>query len=161
MIERLTIEAAIAVAKNMRPRDRHEICAIANTDDPAQVVSMLQHIRHIGVVAGKDEPIAATGVMEMHPGVVSAFLFATPRWREVATSTAKWWKRRLLPHLAASGVHRVQAYSLAGYKEAHDWMSYFGARCEAKLAGYGKDGEDYELWTMDRAVIDRFNSVGK
>lgn len=138
-----------SVAARMRERDRAEICALQYTDNPVEAVSLLQHRAYIGVTLWTgDEPQAVIGARPLWPGVASAFMFATDRWPEVARIGTKYVRRVLIPSLAAAGVHRLEAKSLADHDTAHRWMERFGAERECTLYGYGKGGEDFVVFTL-------------
>lgn len=160
MIRPITPEDVAAVAAKMRDIDRREICALAGTDDPVQATSYLPLFNHIGATVYKDEPIAVVGAMFLWPGVVSVFMFATDRWREVAIETTRFVKNILLPSLRDAGVHRLQCYSLADHYEAHNWLRYLGADREVPEPEYGKNRENYVLFVMSRPALERVTSAG-
>lgn len=158
MIKAATWPEIEFVARNMRERDRLEICALSNSDDPVVAVSHLKTLPYFGAIARKDEPIAAVGAVYLWPGSVSAFMFATDRWSEVATQTTRWAKKVLIPSLYRQGIHRMQCYSMVGHKEAHRWLRYFGAKSRREPA-YGKNHEDFLYFVLDRKGMERVTST--
>lgn len=148
------------VARNMRERDRLEICALSNSDDPVEAVSHLKFLPYFGAVAAKDEPIAVVGAVDLWPGSVSAFMFATDRWKEVAAQTTRWVKKTMIPTLFRNGVHRMQAYSMEGHDEAHAWLRYFGAKSRPEPA-YGKNHENFLYFVLDRSAMQKVTSTAK
>lgn len=162
MIRPITPEDAARVAAGMRDIDRQEICALHGTDDPVVAISPLQYVQHIGATVWRgDTPICAIGAVFMWPGVVSVFMFATDRWREVALETTKFVRRTLLPALRDAGVHRLQCHSLDTHAEAHRWLRMLGADREVWEPEYGKNRENFVLFTMSRAALERVTSSEK
>ncbi len=146
------------VARNMRERDRLEICALSNSDDPVVAVSHLRVLPHFAAAVCKDEPIAIVGAVDLWPGSVSAFMFATARWKEVAGQATRWVKKVLIPVARARGVHRMQAYSMAGHEEAHRWLRYFGAKSRPE-PNYGKNHEDFLYFVLDEEGMAKVTST--
>jgi hypothetical protein len=162
LIRPLTPEDAARVAANMRDIDRREICALHATDDPVAATSALAVFPHIGGSVWRgDEPICVVGAIWLWPGVVSVFMFATDRWPEVALEATKFVRRVLLPALRDAGVHRLQCHSLAEHTDAHAWLRFLGADREVPEPEYGKNREDYVLFSMSRAALERVTSVEK
>lgn len=161
MIRPITLEDTARVAAKMRDIDRREICALHGTDDPVEATSTLRFLRHIGATVWRDEPICAIGAVFMWPGVVSVFMFATDRWPEVAIETTRFVRKTLLPTLCEAGVHRLQCYSLDSHIEAHRWLRFLGADRETTEPEFGKNRENYVLFTMSRAALERVTSGEK
>lgn len=163
MIRVLGPEALTEVARGMRDIDRREICALAATDDPVEATAHLAFVPHIGAsVHGRDgASIAVVGAMFLRPGVVSVFMFATDRWREVAIETTRFVRRILLPSLRDAGIHRLECHSLDDHFDAHNWLRYLGADREVPEPDFGKNRENYVLFTMSRAALERVTSAGK
>lgn len=161
MIRPITSEDTARVAAKMRDIDRREICALHGTDDPVEATSLLKYLPHIGATVWRDEPICAIGAVFMWPGVVSVFMFATDRWREVALETTRFVRKTLLPALRDAGVHRLQCYSLDAHEEAHRWLRRLGADRVTMEPAFGKNRENYLLFTMSRAALERVTSAEK
>ena len=141
-----------AIARAMRPADAREIWATRAVEDPTALARDVVRWSRIGTVAtARDEtPIAAIGAVEGWPGVWQVWMFATPRWPEVALAVTRWARRVLSPVLIASGAHRAECRSLAANEASHRWLSSLGARAEARHAGYGKGGEDFITFAWRR-----------
>lgn len=162
MIRTITPDDAVRVAVDMRDIDRREICALQCIDDPEIIVRAALHLPHIGATVWRgDDPICALGAALLWPGVASVFMFATDRWREVALETTRFAKKTLLPALCDAGVHRLQCHSLAEHTTAHAWLRFLGADREVPEPEYGKNREDYVLFTMSRAAMLRVTSGEK
>ena len=142
------IEPAVAsVAYNLRQADREELAATMARFDSSAIAAAAVRVL-FGFVAATDDgvPVAAVGANEVWPGVYQVGMFATARWPEVALGTTRHVKRWLMPAIREAGVHRAHAFSLATHQEAHRWLFWLGARVEARLAGWGKGGEDFLLF---------------
>ncbi len=144
-------ETIRAVLEDLRPEDRRELSATLWHFDPAGLAEASARARH-GFVAGdgNGRPVAVVGASELWPGVLQVGLFATPAWPTVARAVAARIRRRLIPELLAAGAHRAQAFSDARHSDAHRWLERLGAHCEARLAGYGRAGEDFLLYAWRR-----------
>lgn len=142
----------IPVAMNMREADKREILANRCGDDLLAVANDAAAMgQTLGWVAGLgDKPIAAFGCFEMWPGVWSMWLFATDDFHQIGLSVTKLVTRQIVPMLWESGAHRLEARSMEGHHDAQRWLEVIGARREATLKGYGRDGDDFHVYTWDR-----------
>ena len=149
------------VAARMRPHDRAERVALSHGDDP--VLAAVQFLRHphLAVTVWKGTPIAVIGVVFSHPGVASTVFFATDQFRHVALATTRFVRRTLFPILLNTGIHRLQVCSMddPANPDIHKWIEGFGARQEAFLYQFGKNGEDFRLFTLSKAGMARVTSV--
>lgn len=144
-------EPALAyVARHMRAADRDEIFATRWSDDPASVVAAVLSGGTFAWVAGLERPIAAIGAMPMWEGVWSVWMFATDDFRQIRFGLTRFVVRSMIPALRASGAHRAECRSIATHTEAHRWLELLGAEREATLRGYGRRGEDFELYVWRR-----------
>lgn len=137
------------VAASMRDIQRKAALALCGSDDIMEAIMPLATSPTIGATVWKgDEPIVAIGVVLVHPGVGSTFMYSTDRWREVLIETTRFFKRGLVPGLVRAGIHRIQALGLAGDPQTDRWKVLLGATHSAELRSYGKNGEDYVLHSM-------------
>lgn len=163
MIKIATHEDVTYVAQRMRAHDRAERVALSHGDDP--VLAAVQFLRHphLAVTVWKGTPIAVIGVVFPHPGVASTIFFATDEFRHVALATTRFIRRTLFPILLNTGIHRLQVCSMRDKADVSGkgprWIESFGAREEAVLYEYGKNGEDFALFTLDKAGMARVTSV--
>jgi hypothetical protein len=161
VIKKLVWEDAKRVAANMREVDRAEICGMSVSDNPVHAISSLEVLPHFGATVWKDgEPIVVVGAMLLWPGIASVFMYATPRWKEVMVETTRFVRAILLPTLVDANVHRLQCYSSADHFDAHAWLRYLGADREVPMPAFGKHRQDYVLFEMSRAALERVTSVG-
>lgn len=135
------------VLYNLRQADRAELAATLWRFDGAALAAASAEARFGFVaLADDDAPVAVAGAQELWPGVFQVGLFATPRWPEVARGVTRALRRDLGPALVAAGAHRAHAFSHAAHATAHRWLLRLGARCEARLTGWGRDGSDFLLF---------------
>lgn len=147
MIRVATAEQIYDVALNMRERDFQEFIGTSVYDTREELAQDLAR-RYGGrddvlCVSIDDEPICIGGTVETWPGVMTLLLFATDEFHRVGLEVTRFVSKRLFPGYEASGIHRIQAISLAGYDEIHDWLRTLGLREEATLTRFGKEGQDY------------------
>jgi len=137
------------VCDNMRELDRREIYATRWTDNPVHLVDSIMIVPELGWVAKTDDdvPVAAIGVVPMWDGVWSVWMFATDNWPEVSLSVTKFIKRALPQAMNDAGIHRAQCYSSAEHTVAHAWLRMLGADKESEIKAYGKNGEDFILFS--------------
>ena len=140
------------VAQHMRADDRREIFATQWQDSESLLVGPLYHGSHVAKIALADDqtPIAALGAVEMWPGVWSVWMFATDRWREVANKVSKYLRQQFIPLLLEQQAHRAECMAIADRPVVHRWLQYLGARPEAFLRHYGKNREDFILFSWER-----------
>lgn len=142
-------EAALGyIAYNLRREDRQELAATMDEFDSSRIAWASARAT-MGFIAATDDglPVAAVGAVLLWPGVYQVGMFATVLWPEVALGTTRHVKRWLMPAVREAGAHRVHAFSLATHHKAHRWVLRLGARCEARLSGWGKNAEDFLLFT--------------
>jgi hypothetical protein len=161
VIKIATLEDVTYVANRMRPHDRAERLALSHGDDAVAAAVHFLKLPHLVVTVWKGTPIAVIGVVFPHPGVASTIFFATDQFRHVALATTRFIRRTLFPILLNTGIHRLQVCSMVqpGDHSAHRWIWSFGARPEAVLQKYGRNGEDFALYVADKAIMARVTSV--
>jgi hypothetical protein len=147
MIDVATAEQVHAVALNMRDRDFTEFRATSFHDTRGDLADDLA-ARYGGrddVLCGTLDgaPVCIGGTIETWPGVMTLLFFATPRFPKIGLEISRFIRNQLFPRYEAAGIHRIQAVSLAGYTEVHDWLNLLGLRKEAELRAFGKGGEDF------------------
>mgnify|MGYP001157944213 CR=1 FL=1 len=147
MIDRATTEQVHAVALRMRDRDFKEFRATSFHDTREALADDLAE-RFGGrddvlCVAKAGEPVCIGGALEMWPGVLTLMLFATPEFPSVGLEVTRFLKTELFPRHEAAGAHRIQAVSLEGYSEVHDWLASLGLEREGVMRRFGKRGEDF------------------
>lgn len=136
----------------LREDDLREARATHPSDSPLDWASMLFQAGDFQWVAWHDgEPVASVGAMLRWPGVWSAWCLGTDKFPKVALSVTKHITRVMLPAVRAAGMHRADCFCLADYDKARRWLERMGAREEATLAKWGKNGETFVsyVWLRD------------
>jgi hypothetical protein len=157
------LEDVTYVATRMRAHDAAERVALSHGDDP--VLAAVQFLKHphlaVTVWGGKPtaSPIAVIGVVFPHPGVASTIFFATDEFRHVARATTRFIRRQLIPILLNTGIHRLQVCSMYGEDGPDRWITSFGVQEGVLLREYGKNREDFMLYALDKAGMERVTSV--
>ena len=147
----VTAEGLTHIVRNLRSRDRAEIFALRWHDDEDQFVA------EVCQVAGDlwrmwsldGEPVAVNGVVPVRPGVVIAGAFGTSKWRSIIKPMTRWSLDHVIPVLHQAGYHRGEAYVLAANTDSRRWIELLGGEVEAVLMGYGRDRENFLLYTWD------------
>lgn len=149
-----TPERIAFVVRNMRKADREEIFATRfyDPDDNDSLVSEI--LTHWGplrwAVMVDDAPVVVIGATCLWPGCWAAWMFATDDFRKCRIFSTKFVKTGMIPALHRLGAHRCEARSDASHVEAHNWLQALGARKEATLRNYGRDGRDFVIFRWDR-----------
>lgn len=163
MIKIATLEDVLYVARQMRPHDRAERLALSHGDDPILAATQFLNHPHLAVTVWKKDggPVAVIGVVFPHPGVASTIFFATDEFEHVALATTRFIRRKLFPILVNTGIHRLQVCSMERSFDNWRWILSFGAKQEAVLKHYGKNGENFVLFTLDKAGMAGVTTVAK
>lgn len=157
MIKIATPEDVRYVAERMTAHARAERLALSHGDDAVAVALTFFNAPHLAVTiwgGTTGTPIAVFGVVFPHPGVASTIFFATDQFRHVALATTRFVRKKLFPILLSTGIHRLQCCSMDGPEGTHSWIEAFGARQEAFLYQYGRNGEDFRLFTLSKAGME-------
>ena len=146
-------DMVLRVAQNMREWDQREIYATRQDNDPLALAEAVLNCGRVAWVAGRDEaPIAAFGCAPMWHGVWSMWLFATDDFHRIGISVTRAITRSIIPMMIDAGAHRLEARSMEGHTDAQRWLEVIGAKREGgPLRGYGRDGQDFHVYTWDCA----------
>ena len=144
------------ICRNMREADRAEIFALRWSDNPMDLAEDTMNVRGPKWVAHVEGvgPVAAYGAAPMWPGVWSLWLYGTPHFQQIGGRLTRHIRRVMIPALTIAGAHRAEARSLSTHTEAHIWLDRLGGRREAVLAGYGKNGEDFVVFSWQVGLND-------
>lgn len=151
---------ALHICRNMRRTDAAEIYAMRPEMDAWALYRDLATMRpaHLWLEMirpfAQVQPVALFGVMGTSPGVGAAHLIGTPAFgRLAAQAVIARIQHVIIPELLDSGLHRVEALSLASYGWAHRFLRAAGAEAEGPpRRALGKAGEDFQsfVWLKDR-----------
>jgi hypothetical protein len=153
----VTREGVTHIVCNLRPRDRAEIFALRWDDSEAQLIADVT--RMAGplwkIWSWDHEPVAINGVILSRPGVAQACAFGAEKWRFTLRDMTRWSREWVIPALQAANYHRGEAYVLAANVDARKWIEALGGEIEAYLHQYGRNCEDFILYTW------RLNDVSR
>ena len=147
-IEPATVQDVMAVATAMRERDFDEFSAVSWAETRDGVARDLAD-RYGGrpdVLCGfwKDKPTCIGGTIEARPNVLTLLFFATDDFPKIGFPLTRFIRNTLFPKMRAAGVHRIEAVSMAGHDQTHEWLRVIGLDQETEpLRKYGKNGEDF------------------
>lgn len=154
MITQATWPDVLHVALNMRDDDHAEVMATRWNDDPYDFAAECMRLPGAKVVV-KDEfgiPVCIGGSANWIPGVAQMWLVGTDDISRHGIEVAHA-ARNIIQTLFDTGtIHRVQAFSSATHKRAHRWMTAIGMREESRLSRYGKNGEDFIIFSALKEV---------
>lgn len=147
-IEPATAAEIYDVAVDMRERDYAEISALHFADSREDLAQALarHYMNNPNVLCASqdDEPICIGGFLPLRPNVISLMMFATASLPKIGVGLTRFIKHQMFPRLEAAGVRRIEAVSLTGYDEVHDWLRLLGLEAEtAPLRNFGKNGEAF------------------
>lgn len=132
----------------MRERDKAEIYALRDHDNPLQLAMEAHHmIRNKGrgqIAWWQGRPAAMLAFTEDWPGVWSVWMFGTDDFKNVAIDLVRWARKEANEILKVCAGHRIHCDSLSTYEEAHKLIQAAGGRYECEFPKYGKGGEDYK-----------------
>ncbi|MEQ9416663.1 MAG: hypothetical protein RJQ08_03870 [Salinisphaeraceae bacterium] len=150
-----TAERIGHIARALRAADARELAAQRWEWDPdalvGEVMGYYGPFKWVCERAG--EPIAAVGAVQLHPGVWSAWMFATDEFPKIGLYLTRFVRRRMIPSLVRLGAHRCDARSIEGHDHAHRWLRALGAVEEARLVRYGRNGEDFIVFRWDKPDV--------
>lgn len=143
------------ICLKMRDSDKAEILGIRGYDNPLLIARETVYAASMGKAAiayHNGRPAAVIGVSpKPWPHVWDAWAYGTDDLPKVVLSLTRYALTVLKPYLLRNHAHRLEAPSRIDHLQAHSWLRAMGARDEAILRHYGRDGADYCLfsWTKD------------
>ena len=157
MFQPLHLPRLAYVVRHMRRDDRREIFATRWRQDEQEFAQQLYEGTNFGQLALSHDgtPVAAFGAVEMWPGVWSVWLFATDDWPAVAAKVTRHLRRQFIPFILSKHAHRAECMAIADRPVVHRWLKYLGAQPEAVLRKYGKNQEDFILFSWEKKYVQR------
>lgn len=143
------------ILSRLREADRVELDCQFNTWTPAEV-ALIAMQGHAYVAELDGNPEAAFGACETRQGLWVAWSWGSNRMARCVPAMTRFFHAVLGPDVAAAGAWRVEARPLAGNELATRWLQRLGATYRCDLPGYGKNGENFELWDWTRETWNVF-----
>jgi hypothetical protein len=149
----ITIKPATGLAlqyilDNLSEMDRIEMAA-TNPDGcrlGETLIPLILERSGFSLVAWGDRPITACGLVPLCPGVAVAFAFSTPEYRRAIVPVTRFIRGFGTRVAIKSGLHRIEFRALAARPDVERWVALLGAKPEATLSRFGKNGEDFILY---------------
>ena len=140
----------IHVCRNLRELSREEMYMTSEIEEPDLLAEQMVGDRLQWVAYHDGKPAAVIGARQAHPGVWNLYGFGTDDYEHIMLEVTKHARRVMMPEVKATGAHRAQALSPADHVETHKWLRFLGAKEEARLGGFGKNGEDVLVFAWRR-----------
>jgi hypothetical protein len=140
------------VINNLREKSRQDIFWATDATPEFYIEFLARPVGFKWVIYHEKEPAALIGAMPRHKGVWSLFGMGTDKWTKVWRLVTLVARRDMMRAVSDAGAHRAECLSPAEHGDTHRWLRMLGATHEAPMPGYGKNGEDYILfsWLKDR-----------
>lgn len=148
------------MVRNLRERDRRELSAVRFLDldtaagESALIADVCGRYGDFKWCAIKDgTPVALIGATPRLPGIWSLWAFGTDRWPEVVVTLSRHVKKFMIPAILAAGGKRGDCFAMETHEDARKWLTSLGAVEEAKLASWGKNGENFVCYAWLRSQL--------
>lgn len=135
------------VCQNMRRKSAEELSGLYDWT-PEQFARFL-HTRAgfhwVGYCQGF--PAALIGAYPQRHGVWALYGFGTNAWQDIWRTVTVTAKRDMMKAVSETECWRAECMSLATHEETHKWLDYLGASHRAEMPRYGREGQDYILFS--------------
>jgi len=138
-----TYEHLSYLVEHMRELDRRELGATGANFETLPGMILRYRVFAFAAVESDGTPVAAWGMMQQRPGVGAGWAFGTNRWRRAVPAMMDNITNWVLPFLIDTGFHRVEAAALAYRADVRKFLELIGAKPEAVLQQWGRNGEDF------------------
>lgn len=154
----LNLRSVEYVTMNMRAADKREIFAQSRFDSEYVVAWHLWTSlkdRGLGRVVWWDgRPAIVAGVVEDWPGVWGCVMYGTDDTRCCVIEAIRYMRKVITEVMEEHEGHRLYADSRFDHTEAHRLLERLGARREAEMLGFGRDGSTYYRYAWVRGTGD-------
>jgi hypothetical protein len=144
----LTYPRVLEVVRDIRARDRREICALSPHEDLDRWARDIARMPGSFFVFGTDlgEMIAAGGWARVGPGWCASWLVATPRIQEIGMQLHQF-AVRAHRRIARQGYDRIETTRLGDDDETSQrWLRRLGYRCVGFHDRLARGDELVERW---------------
>jgi len=150
IVARATTGDVVNVFANLAPARAAEACATSFHDDPRHLAHELLMLRqgsapgHVELWAflEREEALAICGFVQFGPGLAGMIWVATPRWREHAIASHRWWRQFFVPQVLHK-FRRVEFTAAAADDDSRRWLAFVGFTEEGIAYRQSKRGEDF------------------
>lgn len=140
------------VLDNLSPKSREDILPVMDYSTDFLAHYYFEHpMAYQWVFYNAGKPAAFLGSCRSHGDVWSVYGMGTADWKAVWRLVTLVAKRDMMQAVLDAGAHRAHCLSPASHEDTHKWLRYLGATHEAAMPRYGKNGEDYIMfsWLKD------------
>lgn len=134
----------IYVATHMREKSQDEMFAATSAQDGVELA--MRYFRSPGfryvAYGASGKPAAILGATALFEGVWGLFGFGTDEYDDIIIPVTKFARREMMADVKEAGARRAQCFSPASHEDTHKWLRFLGAKEEARLKNYTKDGDD-------------------
>lgn len=143
--------ATSQIAQALRQRDKDELYALAWEEDPFDLARRTAAMGEFQWIARwRSTPVASIGAVPVWPGVWTVWAYGTDEWPRVVRLLTRHVRRFMIPALMNAGAHRAHCYALRDNEDACRWLGYLGARMDAVLDNFGKNGQTFVIYSWRR-----------
>ena len=135
------------MCNNMRDQSREELFGASNATPESYAAGLIASAGFKWVAYHKQQPCALIGAVPEHTGVWGLFGLGTDDWVSVWRKVTIIAKRDMMAMVLGAGAHRAHCMSPATHVDTHKWLRFLGASHEAQMPAFGKQGEDYILFS--------------
>jgi hypothetical protein len=161
-IEAATAEMLRYILEHLSDIDRIELEATAwdNRRIADALVSRIMDGAMVAMIAKGDRPITACGLVPLSPTVAVAFAFSTPEYRRAIIPVTRFIRGFGTAFAIKTAIRRIEFRALAARPDVGRWVRLLGAKPEATLSCFGKNGEDFILyrWLRDEYAQSGFSA---
>jgi hypothetical protein len=146
-----SLDQVLYVARHMREKDRLEIFATRDSEDPDLIAhDALATGAGAGVclVLGEERPIVAMGCVRTWAGQWQVWMFATDEFRKAARRATENAQNVIIAGMRQMGLRRAECHSIGSHEIAHRWLERLGFEREAEVPAYGKRGESFYRYVL-------------
>ncbi len=138
----------VTICGNLRPADAAELVASNFESDPVEIGLRLASgldnaVLRLTLAANDGDAVAFIGFWLIAPGVGSAMMVATPRFREIAVAAHRFCKQTVMDKSCGSTFRRVECRAMAAHTLSRAWLARLGFAEEGILRRVGRGGEDF------------------
>lgn len=152
MIVPLTLEHAQYITNHMAKDDLAEILATHWLDTTEGFAEQCVNTNGLKLCALADDgtPVAMGGIAFFMPKVGTAWMVGTERMIEKRLEVTRYCKNAVNNSINSNIIHRVHAFASGLHYRTHPWLEAIGLKREAVLHKWGKNGEDFILFSLVR-----------
>lgn len=149
MIVKLTLEDALAVAKDVRDEDRLAVTALLGSYSPEIfAASRWQTEGPAWALFQDNEPVAIFGLSMHSPWSATAWLVAKPSMRPDSWRKLLRHCRTVAANLNDSPLHRIEALVMEDWPAAARFAARLGFQNEGTKKAAGRRHENIQVWGL-------------